>query len=76
MGSEMCIRDSNNYVKEYDCGIVVDGDSVEALMDGINRLLYLSEEERERLGNNGRKAATEIFNYASLSKAFGEILYE
>lgn len=66
----------NNYVKEYDCGIVVDGDSVEALMDGINRLLYLSEEERERLGNNGRKAATEIFNYASLSKAFGEILYE
>ncbi|WP_428259352.1 glycosyltransferase family 4 protein [Gallibacter sp. Marseille-QA0791] len=64
----------NNYVKEYDCGISVDGDDIDALEMGIKELIHLDEETRKRMGENGVKAAKEFFNYRSLSKKFESVM--
>ena len=64
----------NNYIKEFNCGISVEAEDTEALKVGILRLLALPEEDRERLGENGRLAALNRFNYGALSKKFIELL--
>lgn len=66
----------NNYVEKYNCGIVVEGDSSEVLEKGIEKLIMLTNEESNTLGENGRMAAENIFNYKSLSKSFEEIMLE
>lgn len=66
----------NNYVDKYDCGVIVDGDDSEQLAMAIEKLVMLEQEEVIVLGNNGRKAAEEAFNYKSLSKAFEKIMLE
>lgn len=64
----------NNYVEEYDCGVIVDGNDEEALARSIEKLLSLSKEECVILGNNGSKAVEEIFNYKSLANAFVRVM--
>ena len=64
----------NNYIEEFDCGISVEAEDTEALKSGILELLALSEEDRKHLGENGRIAALNHFNYAALSKKFIELL--
>lgn len=66
----------NNYVRDYDCGITVEGNTQKDLKDGIEKLLNLSESEKEKLGNNGKRAAKEVFNYTSLAKKFLDIMEE
>ena len=61
-------------IKEFNCGISVEAEDTEALKVGILRLLALPEEDRERLGENGRLAALNHFNYEALSKKFIELL--
>lgn len=64
----------NNYVKEYDCGVSIDGDDISALEIGIRELVHLDEETRKRMGENGVKAAKEFFNYRSLSEKFESLM--
>ena len=64
----------NDYIKEYDCGISVEAESVDALAKGITDLLAMTESERSRLGVNGKKAVLKFFNYKVLAKRFLEIL--
>jgi len=66
----------NNHVEEYDCGILVEDQSVEALQAAIEKMLDMSEAQREKIGQNGKKAAQEVFNYKSLSEAFLKIMCE
>ncbi len=64
----------NNYIEEFDCGISVAAEDTEALKEGILKLLALSEEDRKRLGENGRIAVLNHFNYGVLSRKFIELL--
>lgn len=63
----------NNYIEEYNCGISVQPESVDALADGINRMFLLSSEDREKLGMNGHEAALKYFTYEELGKKFAEL---
>lgn len=58
---------------EYDCGISVEAENVEALRDGIMMLLSLSKEELNRMGQNGHRAVMENFNYKVLAKKLLEV---
>ena len=60
----------NNYVEEYNCGLSVNGVTAAALKSTISELINLNENEKNILGNNGRKAAVEIFNYKELADKF------
>lgn len=65
----------NNYVKEYNCGITVNGDKESDLEDAIYELLSLDEESLVLMGKNGRRAIENTFNYGMLSKKFESIMY-
>lgn len=56
-------------VREADCGIAVKPDSPEDWARAIRRLRN-SEDERRRLGGNGRRAVEEKFNRAILTKQY------
>ena len=62
-----------NYIKKYKCGISVEAESVEALRKGIEVLINKTEEERMKLGNNGREAVLKYYNYKVLAKEFEKI---
>ncbi len=64
----------NNYVKEYECGIVVKEQTEESLIKAINKICDLPKEERRRMGQNGHNAAMSKFNYTTLAKQFIEIM--
>ncbi len=64
----------NNYITEYNCGISVKPGDVEALAEGIRKLLFMQRDELMRLGENGHITITRFFSYAVLAKAF-ELLF-
>jgi len=60
-------------VREADCGVVVKSEEPTELAAAI-RSLRGSVEERRRLGDNGRRAATGRFNRSKLTRQFAESL--
>jgi glycosyltransferase involved in cell wall biosynthesis len=60
-------------VREADCGVVVKSEEPTELAAAI-RSLRGSVEERRRLGDNGRRAATGRFNRSKLTRPFAESL--
>ena len=65
----------NNYITDYRCGISVNAEDVDALADGMKRMLAMSSEEREQMGKNGREAVLKHFTYEKLAKQF-EALFQ
>ena len=63
----------NNFITEYQCGISVKAEDVDALADGISTMLALSPEEREQMGRNGKAAVLDHFTYEKLAKQFEEL---
>lgn len=63
----------NDYIQDYQCGISVQAENKDALVKGIRRLLALSENERERMGINGRRAVEANFNYEVLAEKFESV---
>ena len=63
----------NNYIEEYHCGVSVEPGNVEALCEGIRKLITLSEEERRELGENGHRAVLEHFTYKKLAEEFASV---
>lgn len=66
----------NDFIKKYNCGISIEGQSKKDLIKGIEKLLNCSKEELEQFGSNGKRAAIEIFNYNALSKSFTDVMEE
>lgn len=62
----------NNYIVDYHCGVSVKPCDTEALMKGIKELLSFSNEEKRKMGENGRIAVTKNFTYSNLAKKFIE----
>ena len=67
------VKAPNNLIEEHSCGISVEAEDVDALAQGINELLSMSEEDRLRMGKNGKKAVLENYNFPVLAKKFLEI---
>lgn len=66
----------NNYIEEYGCGITVEAENADALMDGIKKMKEMSEEERFRMGQNGRNAVLKKFTYTKLAEEFASAFEE
>lgn len=66
----------NNYIREYQCGVSVEAQNSEALREGILKIYNMTCEERATMGQNGRKAVLEHFEYSILAKEFLEIMNE
>ena len=66
----------DNYIETLSCGISVKAESVDDLAKGILKMVNLPEAERERMGQNGRKAATEHFEYKTLAARFAALFEE
>lgn len=60
----------NNYIEEYNCGISVEAENVDALAEGIKKLVALDENSRIEMGNNGKAAAMTHYTYSVLAKDF------
>lgn len=65
---------ANNYIEEYGCGVTVNPEDAEDLVEGILKINMLSDAEKKRMGENGRRAALETFNYDVLAEMFLQIL--
>ena len=63
----------NNYIAQYQCGISVQAENTEALAEGIQELLLKSENEKKQMGENGRQAVIQHFNYKVLAGEFEHI---
>lgn len=64
----------NNMIEQFECGVSVEAEDTEALAEGISKLLELDAEELARMGENGRRAVIENFNYKVLSKRFIDVI--
>ena len=64
----------NNYAEEYHCGVAVKPGDISSIAEGIEYLADMTQQEREQLGQNGRKAVLENFEYSVLAKKFLEAL--
>jgi glycosyltransferase involved in cell wall biosynthesis len=63
---------SNDLVAEAECGFTVEPENPAAFADAVLRLRALSEDERRRLGENGRRFVIENHDYAILARRFLE----
>lgn len=60
----------NDFVKEYDCGISIPAEDVEALREGIENLINMDLLTREKMGNKGKEAVLSHFTYTVLADKF------
>ena len=63
----------NNFVEDYSCGVSVEPEDADALAAGIKKLISLSQEERDRMGQNGRNAVLEHYTYEKLARQFEDV---
>ena len=63
----------NNFITDYKCGVNVKAEDVDALVNGINTLLNMSQEERKQMGHNGRNAVLKHFSYEMLAAQFAKL---
>jgi glycosyltransferase involved in cell wall biosynthesis len=62
-------------VAEYAAGLTVPAEDPRALADVIRRMYAMTPEQRQRLGENGRRAALEHYDYAKLAEKFEAIVH-
>lgn len=63
----------NNYIREFDCGVSVPPENTDALIAGIQKLLSMSGEERQKMGERGKQAVLNCFTYDVLGKKFEDL---
>ena len=62
------ITTPRTYIEEYECGYRVDSESVNECINVILKIKNMPCEKRSHMGEQGRLAAINIFNYSELSK--------
>jgi glycosyltransferase involved in cell wall biosynthesis len=72
----LCGIDSGEFkpVERHAAGLTVPAEDPQALADAIRRLRDMPEAERRRMGENGRRAALEHYDYAKLAKRLEQVL--
>lgn len=64
----------NDPVTKFEAGLSEPAEDPHALADAIRRLHAMPEAERRRLGENGRRAALEHYDYAKLAEKLERVL--
>lgn len=64
----------NNFARMYQCGVSAKAGNVESIKKAVEKLADMPETERNELGENGRKAVLENFEYRGMAKRFFEVL--
>jgi len=67
------INSGNRPVEEANCGISVDAENPDAIANGILKLYNLAQEERSKLGENGKNYVLKYHTYKSIADKFEEI---
>lgn len=57
------VGDAADMVKKYNSGIVVENNSVDGMVNGINQFKNLDAAELKRMGQNSRKLAENEFDW-------------
>ena len=60
-------------VKEVGCGISVEAENSVQIADAILKLYKMSDVERRKMGENGRKYVLENFTYEKLAEKYEEL---
>ncbi len=68
------VESANNEIEDFKCGITVEAESVDALKNGVEKMFKFSHAELKKMGENGRKAVMENFNYTVLAKKFIDVV--
>lgn len=63
----------DSILTDENCGVMVKAGDPEALAQTIRDLAKLPPEQLEEMGQNGRKAAIERYNYTALAKRFADL---
>jgi glycosyltransferase involved in cell wall biosynthesis len=64
----------NNIVKDANCGLYAEPDNVGEIVDAIRKLLQMTDDEREQLGENGYQYVMKYHTYDVLGKKFLNIM--
>ena len=57
-------------VRQYDCGYQCDPEDQASVVEAIRSIKAMSEDERKRMGENGRNAILDKFTYKKLAEQF------
>jgi glycosyltransferase involved in cell wall biosynthesis len=63
----------SNIINLANCGISVEAENSEAIAKAILKLYNMSKDERNKLGENGKKFVLENFTYEKLAKKYEEL---
>jgi len=58
------------------CGISVEAQNIDSITEGIEYIYRLPQEERDKLGKNGKKYVLEHFTYEKLARRYAKSLEE
>ena len=61
-------------VEIYSCGFMADPSDISTINDAVTKLRQMSQQQRDEMGENGRKAVLEHFTYEKLAQRFLEIM--
>lgn len=62
-------------VVDFNAGLTVEAENPQALADAILKLYQMPEAERKQMGESGRKAALEQYEYGMLAKKLEKVLF-
>ncbi|GLR64387.1 glycosyltransferase family 4 protein [Marinospirillum insulare] len=62
-------------VGQFNAGLIIEAENPQALAKAILKLYQLPEDQRQKMGNNGRKAALEEYEYGMLTKKLEKVLF-
>lgn len=65
-----------NVVKDADAGICVSANDIQQFINALRELYCMSEDERNRMGESGRKEILRCYDYNVLSKQYLQIIEE
>lgn len=68
------INAGNNLVEEANCGLYAEPENVDEIAKAILKIKNMSDDEREKLGNNGYEFVMKNHTYTILSKRFLTIM--
>lgn len=63
-------------VEEWQAGLLAEAENPKAIADAILKLYQMPEQQRLKMGENGRKAALEEYEYGMLAKKLEDVLFE
>ena len=67
------VNSGNNPVKDANCGISIEAENTNALVDAILKLFTMSKKQKELLGKNGKNYVIKHHTYENLAKKYFEL---